>query len=308
VNSKAYLLSAALLSACAFGQPAPKPVVYNNLDGDGGVEVDRAIKLAYGPKYTVVDTSRSAGFVEPRSTEGALPRFVKDKQGQLIAGYCLVTYIVSADGQVLDPVMVRWSDERLCRVALEAMADWRFTPATFKGAAVASTAAQEFNFGPVDVSNGFSMERIVVYQPNDILVKRMPPSERTKAYLGELRQVAHNFFVGSTTPETLSVVVATRPGLRCRVWFVSSIRPGNSRELEPLRRLLEAVPPLDVHGGPIVLALTALIAGGDGKDQKEGESYRNPVPAEWLEVTRGVKDPPAVASDAYMDLVWPDAP
>jgi hypothetical protein len=301
------LAAAVLLSASAFGAPA-KPIVYNNLEGDGGVEIDRSIKQAYSSMYTVVDTNRAAGYVEPRAIAGDLPRYVKDRQGHMISGYVLVTYIVTADGAVADPVMVKWSDERLCRVAVEVMANWHFMPGTLKGVAVATTAAQEFSFGPTDESNGFTMERVVVYQSSDVTTNRMPPGEGTRGYVAELQQVAHNFFVGDAVPETFSIVVITRPGRRARVWFVSSIRPGSSKELEPLRKLLEAVPPLNVHGGPVVLGFTGLIAGGDGKDQPVDEAYRNPIPAEWLEATRALKDPVPVGSDAYIDLVWPDNP
>jgi hypothetical protein len=304
-----YALSVALIVAtAALGEPAAKPVVYNNLEGDGGVELDRSIKQAYSGKYKIVDTRRADGYVEPKAVAGELPRYVKDQRGQLIVGYVLAAYIVTADGAVADPVMVKWSDERLCKVAVEAMADWRFMPGTLKGLAVATTAAQEFNFGPSDASNGFQMERVVVYQPNDIVTKRMPPGESSRAYVELVQQVAHNFFVGDTVPETFSIVIITRPGRRSKVWFVSSYRPGNSPELEPLRRLLEAVPPMNVRDGPVILGLTALIAGGDGKDRPVGADYRNPIPAEWLAATSGLKQPPTFASDAYIDLVWPDAP
>jgi hypothetical protein len=278
------------------------------MEGDGGVELDRSIRQAYSSTYTIVDTNTAAGYAEPRAIAGDLPKYVRDKDGQLISGYVLVTYIVTADGSVADPVMVKWSDERLCRVAVEAMANWHFMPGTLKGVAVATTAAQEFNFGPSDESNGFKMERIFVYQPSDVTTRRMSPGGAAKAYTEKLQLVAHNFFVGDAVPETLSIVVVTRPGRRSRVWFVSSIRPGDSKELEPLRRLLEAVPPLDVRDGPLILGFTGLIAGGDGKDQTMGEGYRNPIPAEWREAVRTVKDPPAMCSDAYIDLVWPDSP
>jgi hypothetical protein len=301
------LAAALLLSASASGSP-PKPVVYNNLAGDGGIELDRSIKQAYASRYTVVDTSRADGYVEPKAIAGDLPRYVRDKQGQAIAGYVLVVYIVTADGAVADPVMVKWSDERLCRVAVQVMADWRFIPGMLKGVAVATTAAQEFSFGSSDQSNGFKMERVVVYQPDDVMTRRLPPNERTKAYVDQMQQVAHNFFVGDAVPETFSIVVITRPGRRCRVWFVSSTRPGNSPELAPLRRLLENVPPLDVHGGPVILGFTGLIAGGDGKEQPMGEDYRNPIPTEWQQANHALKEPVPVSSDAFIDLVWPDAP
>ncbi len=297
----------ALLPASALcGAPAA-PVVYNNLAGDGSAELDRSIRQAYGSTYAIVDTSRAAGFTEPSATAGEMPRVALDDRGQPIFGSCLIVYIVSAAGLVSDPVIVKWSDERVCRVALAAMGDWRFTPGRLKGVAVASTAAQDFTFGPAEASGGFSMERLVVYQPNDLLMRRLPPNEAVDAYVNQVRQVAHNFFVGSATPETFHIVIVARPGPRCRAWFLSSVRPGDSPELAPLRALLQAIPPLAVREGPVVLCLTAHVAGGDGKDQPNGEAFRNPIPAEWRALAATLKDPPAYSSDAFLDLLWPPA-
>jgi Gram-negative bacterial TonB protein C-terminal len=306
LNPIRHLLAlAALLPAAALaGEPA-SPIVYNNMAGDGGVELDKTIREAYGSTYTIVNTSRAAGFTEPVAIAGDLPTFAKDSRDQMITGYVFIVYIVTAKGEVYDPVIAKGNDERLCRAALSAMGDWRFTPGKLKGVPVATTAAQEFNFGPDDVSNGLKMERLVVYQPNDVLVRRMPPFEQTRTYVSEMRQVAHNFFVGDTTPETLHIVVVTRPGRRSRVWFVSSVRPGSSGALAPLRVLLEAVQPLDVKEGPVILCLTTEVAGGDGKDPPEGPDYHNPVPQEWTDLARTMRLPPPVSSDAFQDRLWP---
>jgi hypothetical protein len=298
------LAAGAFIAAAALAQAAEKPVLYNNLEGDGGVTLDRAIKDAFAAKYTIVDTSRAAGYAEPDATAGDLPKTATDEQGQYLAGYVLVAYIVTADGLVAEPVVLKSNDERLSKVALDAMAHWRFTPGKLNGVAVATTAAQEFNFGPVDVSNGYRLDRIVVYQPNDILVQRMPSSDVVKAYIYDLKQVAHNFFVGDSTPEIFHIVVVVRPGFRARVWFESSARPGDSKELEPLRKLLEAVRPMPVRGGPVIMGLTASIAGGDHKDHSK-DAY--PVPSEWREIARSMKTPAPISSDAFLDAAWPDA-
>ncbi len=299
------LALAALLPAAALAGTPAAPVVYNNMAGDGSVELDKTIREAYGSSYTIIDTSQAAGFAEPEAVAGDLPTFAKDGRDQMIAGYVFIVYIVTAKGEVSDPVIAKGTDERLCRVALAAMGDWRFTPGKLNGVPVATTAAQEFNFGPVDVSNGLRMERLVVYQPNDVLVRRMPPFEQTRNYVSKMRQVAHNFFVGAAMPETLHIVVVTRPGRRARVWFVSTERPGNSPGLEPLRRLLEAVPAIEVNDGPVILCLTTEVAGGDGKDPPEGPHYHNPVPPEWNELARSMPGIPPVSSDAFLDRLWP---
>jgi Gram-negative bacterial TonB protein C-terminal len=294
-----------LLPFPAVAQPASKPVVYNNMDGDGAVGIDQAIKAVFGRKYAIVDTGRKAGYAEPDATAGELPKSARDKGGQALQGYVLAIYIVTAEGVVSDPFIVKTTDQRLSRVAMEAMADWRFTPGTLNGAPVATTAAQEFNFGPGDISGGYVADRAETYQPGGVLQTRMPPQRECSGYVAELEQVAHNFFVGASTPETFHIVVVLRPGGRSRVWFVSSIRPGNSPELEPLRKLLEAVPALAVHGGPVILGVSGKIAGGDGRGPTGAQV---PIPAEWDQAKNLLKAPAAISSDTFLDLLWPDAP
>jgi hypothetical protein len=180
-------------------------------------------------------------------------------------------------------------------------------PGTLKGAAVATTAAQEFNFGPRDISNGYEPAHVEIGQPRDVVLKRMPPSDVAAAYLNRIEEVAHHFFVGDTKPETLHIVIVTRPGLRARVWLVSSIRPGNSPELDPLRKLIAAVPPLEAHEGPFILAVTGRIAGGDSREPVDDRDTRFPIPEDWRALVKGLKDPPPFSSDAFLDLLWPDS-
>ncbi len=208
-----------------------KPLVYNDMEGDGGVAIDRLIKDAYQARYTIVDTTAAAGYTEPVPVAGEMPKSPATESGQLLGGYVLVVYLVSDQGLVAEPVVLRSSDPRLSDAALRAMAQWRFKPGKLKGVPIATTAAQEFNFGPVDVSNGYAMKRIGVYQARDVLLKRMPPSEAVSAYAGQVKEIARNFFVGVTTPQVLHVVVVTRPGGRLRVWLLSSARPGTSPDL-----------------------------------------------------------------------------
>ncbi len=298
--------SAALACVAALGQGVDKPILYNYMEGDGGIELDRTIKEAYGARYTIVDTTRADGYAEPVPVAGEMPKPPVNGQGQRMAGYVLVVFVVTRDGLVTDPRVIKSTHDDLRNASLAAMAGWRFKPGTLRGAAIATSAAQEFTFGPVDVSNGYERVHIAVYQTLDILVNRMPPKEAVSAYVAQLEAVAHNFFVGVGTPETLHIVVVTRPGRRSRVWLVSSARPGNSAALEPLRKLLEAVPALEARGGPIMIALSGTIAGGDGKEPLDGADYRPPIPGEWRELAASLPDPPPYSSDAFLDRLWPD--
>jgi hypothetical protein len=292
----------ALLAGPAFGQGSGKPRVYNNLDGDGSVAIDRVIKQAYGRSYDIVDTGAAQGYAGPVPLRGDLPHSADDESGHPLIGYALVVYIINADGLVADPVVVRANDPRLNKVALDAMVLWRFQPATVNGTAVASTAAQEFNFGPVDVSNGFRLGRVVVYQPVDVLVKRMPAKGAVEDYIRAVVAVAHGFFVGDTVPEYLDIVLVVRPGRASRAWFRSSLRPGGAPALEPLRQLVEAVPAIDVAGGPVILTLGGVVAGGDPRHPRQDE---HPIPDAWQALAKGLPAPPAYSSDAFLDLLWP---
>jgi TonB family protein len=288
------------LPLAAFAQPA-HPTLYNNLDGDRDVELDRLIKQAYGPRFTIIDTGAAQGFAGPVATQGEMPANARDSSGRSLGGYVMVIYVINAEGRVAEPVVVRNSDPRLDQAALGAMAQWRFTPATVGGTPVASTAAQEFNFGPVDVSFGYQLQRVVTYQSTDILIHRTPPKPEMQAYLKNLSDSIHRFIVGETRPENLDVVLILRPGRRVRCWIVSSRRPGGGPELAPLRTLLEAVPAAEVKDGPVAIALQGIVAGGA---TPQPESYR-PIPQEWQERERGLKEALPYASDAFMALVFP---
>jgi TonB family protein len=302
VKSLLPALAFALLSGSAFAQTPPKPILYNDLEGDGGVEIDQAIKRAYGPGFTIVDTGASQGYTGPVATRGDLPTSANDEGGHPLLGYALIVYIVTADGRVASPEIVRANDLRLNQVALEAMSQWRFTPATVHGQAVASTAAQEFNFGPIDVTNGFHIGRVVVYQTGDVLLRRMPPEGAVQSYITAMVAVAHRFLVGDPQPENLDLVVVIRPGGRSRVWFHSTARPDGAPAWEPLRRLLQAVPTLEVKGGPVILTLSGFVAGGaPGHPAPEP----HPIPEEWQALERTLPQPLPFSSDAFLDLLWP---
>jgi len=303
--SRALLLFSLSLGILGPAVAQDKPIVYNDMEGDGGAVIDRRIREAYRPRFTLVDTSTRDGYSGPEPVAGEMPKSPATESGQLLGGYVLAVYLVSAQGLVTDPVVLTASDPRLADAALRAMAQWRFKPARLNGAPVASTAAQEFNFGPIDVSNGYAMKRLGVYQQRDVLLKRMPDQNAISDYVSDLKGVVHNFYVGESKPEILHIVLVVRPGRRSRAWIMSSARPDGSPELGRLRRLVESVRPLEVLGGPVALALSGTVAGGDGSELLEGEAYRNPVPPEWRARAAALRDPPPFSSDAFLDLVFP---
>jgi hypothetical protein len=282
--------------------------VYNDIGGDGSPTLDRAIKAAYGARYTIVDTGAAQGYAGPRATAGELPREASGPSGEHLAGYVLAAYIVGEDGVVRDPVILRSTDPRLAAASLEAMGRWRFAPAVLGGSPVASTAAQEFTFGSSEPADGFRVDHIAVYQAPDVLVRRLPDSGAFGDYVGRLRQVARHFFVAAASPETLSIVVELQPGRRSRVWLVSSIRAGGSAELAPLRALLEGVAPLDPREGPAAFAIVASIAGGDPGSPAGDRQSPPPVPQEWRRASPGdAGGGIPYGTDAFLEAVWKEA-
>jgi len=281
--------------------------VYNDIGGDASVTLDRAIKGAYGAHYTIVDMDRAKGYSGPRPTAGELPSTAAGPSGEPLAGYVLAAYIVTVEGVVADPVILKATDKRLGDVALEAMRRWRFSPATLNGSAVASTAAQEFTFGPGARSDSFQVDHIAVYQSPEVLLRRLPDSAAFGAYIERLRQVAGHFFAGSTEPEALSIVVEIHPGRRSRVWFLSSKRAGDAPELGPLRTLLEAVEPVDVREGPAAFAIVASVAGGDPRSPAGDRQAPPPIPREWRDLLAEAAAGVPYGTDAFLEAVWRSA-
>ena len=304
LRAVAQTLSAAALSAlCAFGGTPPGPVVYNDARGDGGATLDRVIKETYGARYTIIDTGSGSGYAGPTATAGALPTTAASQSGEPLSGYVLAAYIVSAAGLVSDPVILRSTDERLGAAAAEAMSHWRFTPGTLNGAPVASTAAQEFTFGPTVSPYGFAVDHVAIYQSPQVLLRRLPGRDKFGAYVDALGQVAHRFFVGDTAPETISLVVELQPGGHSRVWLVSSRRDADSAQLAPLRALLEGVAPVDVQEGPAAFAIVGAVAGAGAAGDRQAPP---PVPREWRQALRAASGV-AYGTDEVLEAVWKEA-
>jgi len=126
-------------------------------------------------------------------------------------------------------------------------------------------------------ATGFKTERLSLYQTDEVLRARLTSTESLAEYFKKLEAVCTDFFATATEPETLHIVVAVKPGKVARIWFVSSTR-GDDKALEPLRQKLEAVPPLEVFAGPLAFAISAKIAGGDGKSGYKDKNAGPPIP------------------------------
>lgn len=281
------------LAICTAVHAADKPVVYNKADG-GDTPLDRAIKKFYADKFTIEDATIASGYASPKPTAGGLPQIALNDAGEPLAGYVLIAYIVTEDGLASDPVVLNSSNEELNHTALDAMKEWRFVPGSIKGKPVRTTAAQEFVF-KVEKS-GFETTNIVLYQPDDVLKKRLPGAGHLATYIEKVQSAATGLLGKVTTPDTLVIVVAARPDGTSRVWLMGSKL--DEKTQAALREQLEAIPPVELKDGPVAFAICATIA--DGPEFTEVP----PMPEEWKKAAESLPQPVAIP-DAILDSVWP---
>jgi TonB family protein len=133
------------LASAAICNAAETPTLYNHITEEGAA-IDPLIRAAFTPKFTVVDVRDSADFVQPTAKAGDCPRIARTTAGEPLGGSVLVAYVITVEGHVANPVILKSADERLNSIATNAMESWRFAPATLKGVPVGTTAAQEFTF------------------------------------------------------------------------------------------------------------------------------------------------------------------
>ena len=152
--------------------------------------------------------------------------------------------------------------------------------------------------------SGFNMDSITLYQEENVLKVRAGEIEKFGDFVKQIEATCSEFFAKADRPESLSVVVAVKPGKQSRVWFVSSTRK-DQKDLDPLRKKLEAISAIAVNYGPVVFAVNGLIGGGDGKKTEAEDKPNLPIPLEWKEAAKSAKKEIAIP-DGFLELVWPD--
>lgn len=141
----ACVLAVSLTPRAAHAGLSPdKPVVYNHITS-AGAPLDQLIHQTFDAEFKVVDFSDLDGaYVPPQPKGASMPSPPLDEKGIPIEGQVIVFYIVTTEGRVMNPVVIRSSDPRLNARVVEAMVDWTFEPARVKGQVASTTAAQEF--------------------------------------------------------------------------------------------------------------------------------------------------------------------
>lgn len=151
----------------------------------------------------------------------------------------------------------------------------------------------------------FKMTSVALYQPEEMIPVRFGGEVQPLAdYIKSLRATAEaTFSVAKRGPgATGAIVVALRPGPRSKVWLALGDNLLDDTLRQTLIRNLEAIPPVEVHGGPFAFNLN-FEAWGGGKPVTTSDDPLAIAP-EWREAKVSGGELP----DAVLDVIWPKTP
>ncbi len=112
-----------------------KPTVYIHITREND-PLDKAIENAYAKNFTIVEVRNSKEFNPAVVRESVHPHLVLSESTQEPKGDVLVVIIVTTDGRPIEPVILKSADKRLNAAMLDAVKQWRFTPARLNGSSV----------------------------------------------------------------------------------------------------------------------------------------------------------------------------
>jgi hypothetical protein len=124
-----------------------KPWVYNIIV-KAGEPVDQLIRERYGRKYDVVEIGKDRTYVEPKLTKYRFPNPVFDDENREVSGPVRVCFVLTADGRLVDPLILRSASPLLEGPVLEVLKEFRANPARLNGAPIAVVEVLKFTFGP----------------------------------------------------------------------------------------------------------------------------------------------------------------
>jgi len=113
-----------------------------NLNSAGGSWVIRFAEIRQDPRMPAADLS------QPTATRKVDPAYPLQLMRENVAGTVILYAVIHADGTVGDVRILRGVDDRLDRFASEAVAQWKFNPATKNGTPVDVEATFQIPFRP----------------------------------------------------------------------------------------------------------------------------------------------------------------
>jgi hypothetical protein len=97
-----------------------RPVLYNLIVKEAD-PVDQTIREQYGGRYDIVEVRDRTAYASPKLTKTRFPNPVFDQNNVEIAGSVRVCVVVTADGRLVDPVIVGPANPLLAAPVLEVL-------------------------------------------------------------------------------------------------------------------------------------------------------------------------------------------
>ena len=91
-------------------------------------------------------TPLSAAIVEAKPISQTAPAYSPELRASCVEGNVVISFTITAKGDVVNPVVVSSTDAHLNGAALEAVRKWKFAPATKDGVAIKVKAVQPVAF------------------------------------------------------------------------------------------------------------------------------------------------------------------
>jgi len=125
-----------------------------NLNSAGGSWVIRFAEINHDYSNHAHDEP-AADLSQPMATRKVDPAYPIQLMRENVAGTVILYAVIHADGSVGNVRVLRGVDERLDRFASEAVAKWKFDPATKNGTPVDVEATFQIPFKPARVGTNF---------------------------------------------------------------------------------------------------------------------------------------------------------
>ncbi len=139
-----FVVALCLTAPSLHGKEGRKPTVYNYVGKGPEQTVEPGLKPFY-ERFNVVNFTDDHGYTRSKCTKRLIPRPVSDF-GRYAKGFVSVGFIVTSNGRVIEPVVLRSTNRKLDNTVLETISQWRGTPALLKGVPIAILLYQDFKF------------------------------------------------------------------------------------------------------------------------------------------------------------------
>ena len=122
-----------------------KPTVYNQIIREND-PTDKAAEAAYSTKFNIIELRTKKGYTKATPTARVVPLPLRSESGQPIHGDVDVSIIVTSDGRVIEPFILKSTDKRLNATVLSAIRQWHFAPARLNGSPISITGVVPVSF------------------------------------------------------------------------------------------------------------------------------------------------------------------